>query len=141
MRINVEPGLYYIFQWNGKDLFMQNLKEDFFVLSRQELDSETVDFLEHPERYHGRKIKITAGGGVELIKTPAELEEERIRKQAHARLLVVIAGIEATGDDMPEYAKVRLEELRRQLAEFEPMDPTALTIAQKRANASVWKKK
>jgi hypothetical protein len=69
------------------------------------------------------------------------LEEERIRKQAHARLLVVIAGIEATGDDMPEYVKVRLEELRRQLAEFEPMDPTALTIAQKRANASVWKKK
>lgn len=133
----MKSGLFTVFQYNGKDLFLQAPDESFTVLSFSELPHEVREQLcvDREQGNAGRQVEITPAGAVVLIKTAKEIEIERDKKQRHAKILAEIAGLESSGD-LPEYALKRLERLRKELVEHEGYDPTATTLDQKRANAS-----
>lgn len=132
----MESGLFTVMAWNGKDLFLQAPDEHFIVLSRPELSGEMIDFLDRGHLVN-RKIEITPGGELVIIKTPEEIENERQTRQRHARILRDIAALEADEKNLPPYAQVRLADLRKEIGEYERQDPTAVTLEQKRANASI----
>jgi hypothetical protein len=108
------------------------------VKTFSELPHEVREQL-HVDREEGvmdRQIEITPAGRIVLIKTAREIEEERIRKQRHAKLLAEIAALEGS-ENLPERALKKLAELRSELAKYEPADPTAVSLEAKRANASI----
>lgn len=135
----MEFGTFTIFQWNGKDLFLKT-KEDFFtVLSHQELPAEAFPLIQV-----GRQVTLRDNGGgwteikITVIKTPEEKAEEQARNARHANILRDIASLESMGENtLPPYALNKLNALRKELEFYEPLDPTAITLAQKRSNASV----
>ena len=133
-------GVYRIFQWNGKDLIVQGRNEEFFVLSRSEISAEQIDWFDEHVAETNREIEVTYTGKVEILKTPSEQEQERVRNDRITKIMVEIAGIEDTKDkEFTEYAQAKLESLRQEMASLIRTDPTAVTLEQKRANAS-WEK-
>ena len=72
-----------------------------------------------------------------FILLPEEMEANRIRRLRVADLLAAIASIEAGGDNLPAYAKAKLTMLRAELCSLIPVDPTAVTLEQQRANSSI----
>ena len=130
-----EPGTYVIFLWNTKDLFLksQNKKDHFVVLSHQELTHEFRDLITV-----GRVVIITPDGKVNAMKTPAETEAEREKKQRQAQCYASIAAIEAMGEEnLLPYQLEKLRLLRKEYEQYEPLDPTALTIELKRTNKAM----
>lgn len=129
----VQTGIFTVFAFNGKDLFLQAVDGSFVVKSYQELKEEI-----RLKAEKGRRVEILCDGSIVLIKTPAELEVEREKNHRHVKLLGEIAAFEAGGTkDFPEHYASKLASLRERLKEFEPDDPTAVTLEQKRANASL----
>ncbi len=129
----MEWGTFKIFQWNGKDLFLQDSTGNFVVLSHQELPNEFMDKIEV-----GRDIEITFEKEIILLKTQAEKNADMEKKGRHAVILRDIAALEAMLDQgIPPYAMAKLRTLRQELKQHEPEDPTAITLDQKRANYSV----
>jgi len=133
----MKSGVFSIFQWNNKDLFLKDDDDQFVVLSHQELPKEFFKYIDI-----GRKVKLDSceGGWTEIrpMKTPKEENEEHEANARHAKILVDIAGLEAMGESkLPPYALNKLKTLRLELQFFEPLDPTAITLEAKRSNASV----
>ena len=129
---------FIIFSWNGKDLFLRSaIDPDIFVVKTfSELTNEFQELV--PKRI-GREVKLYNDGCLELIKTRQELQEEADRRHRHLEILRDIRALEET-EDLTEYHKKRLESLRKELSNYEHVDPTALTSEQRRANQSVWGK-
>ena len=129
---------FIIFSWNGKDLFLRSaIDPDIFVVKTfSELTNEFQELV--PKRI-GREVKLYNDGCLELIKTRQELQEEADRRHRHLEILRDIRTLEET-EDLTEYHKKRLESLRKELSNYEHVDPTALTSEQQRANQSVWGK-
>lgn len=129
---------FIIFSWNGKDLFLRSaIDPDIFVVKTfSELTNEFQELV--PKRV-GREVKLYNDGCLELIKTRQELQEEADRRHRHLEILRDIRALEET-EDLTEYHKKRLESLRKELSNYEHVDPTALTSEQQRANQSVWGK-
>ena len=129
---------FIIFSWNGKDLFLRSaIDPDIFVVKTfSELTNEFQELV--PKRI-GREVKLYNDGCLELIKTRQELQEEADRRHRHLEILRDIRALEET-EDLTEYHKKRLESLRKELSNYEHVDPTALTSEQQRANRSVWGK-
>jgi hypothetical protein len=129
---------FIIFSWNGKDLFLRSaIDPDIFVVKTfSELTNEFQELV--PKRI-GREVKLYNDGCLELIKTRQELQEEADRRHRHLEILRDIRALEET-EDLTEYHKKRLESLRKELSNYEHVDPTALTSEQQRANQSVWGK-
>ena len=129
---------FIIFSWNGKDLFLRSaIDPDIFVVKTfSELTNEFQELV--PKRI-GREVKLYNDGCLELIKTRQELQEEADRRHHHLEILRDIRALEET-EDLTEYHKKRLESLRKELSNYEHVDPTALTSEQQRANQSVWGK-
>ena len=129
---------FIIFSWNGKDLFLRSaIDPDIFVVKTfSELTNEFQELV--PKRI-GREVKLYNDGCLEHIKTRQELQEEADRRHRHLEILRDIRALEET-EDLTEYHKKRLESLRKELSNYEHVDPTALTSEQQRANQSVWGK-
>jgi len=128
----MEWGTFTIFQWNGKDLFLQAKDGSFVVLSHQELPGQF-----HEHIVVGRQIEIAIDGEIKIIRTPQEKEQDLDKAQRHVKVRVAIAQIEGMGENtLPPYALAKLKSLRRELEQYEPLDPTAITIEQKNANIS-----
>ena len=129
---------FIIFSWNGKDLFLRSAIDPgiFVVKTFSELTNEFQELV--PKRI-GREVKLYNDGCLELIKTRQELQEEADRRHRHLEILRDIRALEET-EDLTEYHKKRLESLRKELSNYEHVDPTALTSEQQRANQSVWGK-
>jgi hypothetical protein len=130
-----EPGTYKIFQFNGKDCFLQDETnpDHFCVLSHQELTHEFRDLITV-----GRVVIITPDGKVNAMKTPAETEAEREKKQRQTQCYASIAAIEAMGEEnLLPYQLEKLRLLRKEYEQYEPLDPTALTIELKRTNKAM----
>jgi Zn-dependent M32 family carboxypeptidase len=129
---------FIIFSWNGKDLFLRSaIDPDIFVVKTfSELTNEFQELV--PKRI-GREVKLYNDGCLELIKTRQELQEEADRRHRNLEILRDIRALEET-EDLTEYHKKRLESLRKELSNYEHVDPTALTSEQQRANQSVWGK-
>jgi hypothetical protein len=131
---------YKVFQWNGKDLFLQSCEheDDFIVMSFGELTEESRNQLDR-DKQHGvadREIMLTAGKQIAFKLTPEEIEVNRIRRHHVANLLAKIAAIEGS-DIPPAHANAKLTMLRAELAQLIPVDPTAITSEQRRANNSI----
>jgi hypothetical protein len=135
----MDTGTFKVFQYNRKDLFLQAPDESFVVRSFDEIPPEVREFLcrDLDNGIKDRQIEIAVNGEIRVILTPAEIETERLRKDRISRLLAGIAAIEASGSDIPQYAKERLATLRKELGELTPIDPTATTLEQQRANDSI----
>lgn len=132
-------SLCAIFQWNGKDLFLQDEKGDFTVKSFSELTNDTRVILDRDKKagVTTRKARLYGDGHVELERTAAELEEERVQKGRIAKLYADIAAFEASSENAPAYVKAKLTMLRAELGSLIPMDPTCKTLEQQRANESI----
>lgn len=129
---------FIIFSWNGKDLFLRSaIDPDIFVVKT--FSELTNEFRELVPKRVGREVKLYDDGYLELIKTPQELQEEADRRHRHLEILRDIRALEET-EDLTEYHKKRFESLRKELSNYEHVDPTALTSEQQRANRSVWGK-
>ena len=129
---------FIIFSWNGKDLFLRStIDPDIFVVKT--FSELTNEFRELVPKRVGREVKLYNDGCLELIKTRQELQEEADRRHRHLEILRDIRALEET-EDLTEYHKKRLESLRKELSNYEHVDPTALTSEQQRANQSVWGK-
>jgi hypothetical protein len=126
-------GLFTIYHFNGKDLFLQAPDESFVVKSVLEMP---LELRERAHEWIGRKIQLSADGSFTLVSTPKELDEARARTFRHVNILRDIAALEADEKNLPEYAQRKLKELRDALAEFEPRDPTAISLESKRSLAS-----
>ena len=137
----MKAGLYKVFQWNGKDLFLQSAaaEDEFVVLSFDEIAHESRERLcQDKERgFHDREVMLMEDRKMAFILLPEEMEANRIRRLRVADLLAAIAGIEAGGDNLPAYAKAKLTMLRAELCSLIPVDPTAVTLEQQRANSSI----
>jgi hypothetical protein len=154
----MESKLFSVFSYNGKDLFLQAADESFVVLSFCEIPHDVREQLCHDRDNGvvGRQIKLSerdvqsvptadevkaesariiAHRKMELIRTAKENEETRLRKARHGNLLRDVAAYESSGELSPS-AQAKLTQLREELAEHEPADPTAVTLAAKRSNAS-----
>lgn len=134
----MEAGTWVIFNWNGKDLFLQNPMnhEDFTVMTFSEIPNEY-----HPLLKPGREVEVFANGDMRLKRTPEEIEADRIRNLYRVNLERDIAALEAGGENnLPVYALNKLKLLRKEIAELQPTDPTAITLEQQRANASLTRK-
>ena len=66
----------------------------------------------------GRRVEVSPAGVLTLLKSAVEIEEERKRKQRHARILAEIAALEGS-ENLPKHALKKLTELRKELAEHE----------------------
>ena len=137
----MKAGLYKVFQWNGKDLFLQSPTEEdeFVVLSFNEIAHEARERLcKDKERgFHDRQVMLMEDKRMAFILLPEEIKANHIRRLRVAELLVSIAAIEAGGDNPPAHAKAKLTMLRAELCSLIPIDPTAVTIEQMRSNDSV----
>lgn len=130
----MKSGTYTIFQFNGKDCFLQADDGSFEMLSYKETPEE---IRENPVKWSGRKLTID-DNMIELLRTSQEIQEAIDRRQRHLAILRDISGIEEIAENhRPQYVKQRLTALRRELAEYENLDPTAITLEQKRANESI----
>lgn len=134
----MEVGKWIIFSWNGKDLLLQDpMNHEHFTV---------VSFCEIPNEYHqkltpGRELEIVESRDMQLKRTPEELEADRIKNLYHVNLQRDIAALEAMGEkNLPLYARNKLMLLRKEIADFQPTDPTAITLEQQRANASLTRK-
>ena len=102
------------------------------VLSHQELPGQF-----HEHIVVGRQIEIAIDGEIKIIRTPQEKEQDLDKAQRHVKVRAAIAQIEGMGENtLPPYALAKLKSLRRELEQYEPLDPTAITIEQKNANIS-----
>src|ERR1022692_3946518 len=109
----MEIGTWIIFNWNGKDLFLQNPMnhEEFTVMT----------FSEIPNEYHrlltpGREVIVFANGDMKLKRTPEDIEADRVRNLYHSNLLRDIAALEAMGESsLPVYALNKLKLLRKEI--------------------------
>ena len=139
----MKAGLYKVFQWNGKDLFLQSPKveDEFVVLSFNEIAHEARERLckDRDQGFHDRQVMLMENNQMAFILLPEEIEANRIRRLRVADLLAGIAAIEASGDEknMPAYIKARLTMMRAEMCSLVPIDPTAITLEQQRANESV----
>ena len=137
------PTVYTIVLWNGKDLTIQSWDGSFIVRSRPELTDEQIGFFNGLKVFPSdRQVEISSTGTMTIMETPQEIEARREKKQRHARLLSQIAALEpgeAEGS-LNSLALDRLKDLRADLNELEPQDPTAITSEQKRAVRS-WRGK
>jgi hypothetical protein len=129
---------FIVFSWNGKDLFLRStINPDLFIVkSFSELTCEFRDLA--PKRI-GREVKLYSGGRMEFDKTRQELQEEADRRHRHLEILRDIRALEENAV-LSETHQKRLKSLREELANYEHVDPTALTSEQRRANQSVWGK-
>jgi len=119
-----KPGIYTVMSWSGHDGLLETSKGDFALVSSRELSPEL-----HGCLVPGRQVEINADGLV--VRT---LDD----KWRHASVLAEIAALESVKENAHiDYATKRLTELRLELSDFEPADPTAITLEQKRANASI----
>ena len=66
----MKAGIYLIYQWNGKDLFLQGRPDEFVVLSRQEIPQHVVEKIQI-----GRTVSITDDGKITVVPTPEEILE------------------------------------------------------------------
>lgn len=135
--MNNEPfKLFTIFQYNGKDLFLQGLKDrdDFVVMSFNQLSHE---FREFASKWIGRDVRKYSDGRLELIKTRQEIQEECDRRHRHLEIRRDIMALEAKTENITEYDLSKLEKLRDELKQYEHVDPTAITLEQQRANESL----
>lgn len=131
----LKPGVYIVFSWNGKDLFLQDLDGVFEVLSFNELSHDIRCAL---PRWQGRKLIVDWEGKLDRVLTVAEMQEKMDRIQHQITIRRDISGIEAMPEvDRPEYVRLRLKELWAELAKYEDLDPTATTLDAVRANESV----
>lgn len=134
----MEVGTWMIFSWNGKDCILQDPMnhEHFTVISFSEIPSEY-----HQKLTPGRELRIVESSDIELKRTPEELEADRIKNLYRVNLERDIAGLEAMGEkNLPVYARNKLMLLRKEIADLQPTDPTAITLEQQRANASLTRK-
>jgi hypothetical protein len=128
-----QSGTYKIFQWNGKDLFLQGDGDNFIVLSHQELTHEFRELI-----CVGRVVTITEDGKVIAMKTPKEVSAELDNKLRMVQCQASIRALEEMGEEnLLPYQLIKLKHLRKEYEQYEPLDPTALTIALKRTNASM----
>jgi hypothetical protein len=73
----MKAGIYLIYQWNGKDLFLQGRPDEFEVLSRQELPQHVVEKIQI-----GRTVSITEDGKITVVPTPQEVIDEIVCRVA-----------------------------------------------------------
>lgn len=136
---------YKIFQWNGKDLFLQkaNSSDEFTVLSFEEIAHEAREQLcrDKDNGVTTREVMLLEDKKIAFLLSPEEIEADRIKRLRISRLLAQIAGYEeaeASKDKvMPPHAKAILIALRAELGQLIPLDPTAPTTDQRRTNESV----
>lgn len=132
----MESGIFTIFQYNGKDLFLQAPDEHFVVLSHQEL---THDF--RMLIAEGREVEITTSGEIIMVPTAAEIEIVRrrmlkttirlriedLKKQRH---LAVTRAEQAQRKRLEEEyqcgKKVRKEQILRSIEKAEAADESGL---------------
>ena len=139
----MKPVIYTIVLWNGKDLTLSAEDGSFIVRSRPELTDDQIIFFNGLKVFPSdRQVEISSTGTLTIFETTQEIEARREKKQRHARLLSQIAALEpgeAEGS-LNLIALDRLKDLRADLNELEPQDPTAITSEQKRAVRS-WSNK
>ena len=131
--------IYKVFQYNRKDLFLQAPDESFVMRSFNEIPHEVREWLsaDLDNDVKNREIEILSNGELKIVLTLAEIAADRLKKQEIAKIRSDIAAIEATGESIPDYAMVKLKALRKKLATLIPVDPTAVTQEQQRANESI----
>ena len=131
--------IYKVFQYNRKDLFLQAPDESFVMRSFNEIPHEVREWLsaDLDNDVKNREIEILSNGELKIVLTLAEIAADRLKKQEIAKVRGDIAAIEATGENIPDYAMVKLKALRKKLAALTPVDPTAVTQEQQRANESI----
>ena len=131
--------IYKVFQYNRKDLFLQAPDESFVMRSFNEIPHEVREWLsaDLDNDVKNREIEILSNGELKIVLTLAEIAADRLKKQEIAKVRGDIAAIEAAGENIPDYAMVKLKALRKKLAALTPVDPTAVTQEQQRANDSI----
>ena len=128
--------LYTIFQWNGKDLFLRStVDQDRFVVKT--FSELTHEFREFASKWIGREVMLYSDGRLRIPKTREELQADADRRHRHLESLRHIRAFEENPVLSADHQK-RLNDLRAELAKYEPVDPTATTSEQQRANRSVW---
>ena len=135
----MEIGVYKVYLWNGKDLFLEAPNGSFIVKSFSELSSDLRERLDSDRdaEVTDRHVEVDIKGQLVPVSTLAEISADRLKKQEIAKVRGDIAAIEAAGENIPDYAMVRLKALRKKLATLTPVDPTAVTQEQQRANDSI----
>jgi hypothetical protein len=119
-----KPGLYTCLSWSGHDGGFESSDGDFIIVKAHELHPEF-----HSHVSVGRQIEIKSGG--EIRATVAD-------PLRHANIMRDIAALEAVPEkELSHRWREKLKTLRVELREFEPEDPTAVTLEAKRANSSV----
>lgn len=132
--------IYKIFQWNGKDLFIQEKSspETFVTLSFSELSDYDRERLERGNKLAAIGREVTyCNGKLDWIKTREEIQAEADRRHRRLEIRRDIAGLEGAESNNTEYSQKKLKELYTELAEYEHLDPTALTLEAQRANESI----
>jgi len=118
-----DPGEYLTLSWSGSAGVLV-APGKLIVIQKPELSPELRGSL-----YPGHHIEITKDGVI---------RETAAERQRHTQIIATIAGLEAAGEEnLPLYALHKLKQLRIELAGHEPVDPTAITSEQKRANTSM----
>jgi hypothetical protein len=136
----MEVGVYKVYLWNGKDLFLEAPNGSFIVKSFSELSEEMRERLNSDVEGEiaDREVEVDIKGRLVPVLTLAEIAADRLKKQEIAKVRGDIAAIEAAGENIPDYAMVKLKALRKKLATLIPRgDPTAVTQEQQRANESI----